>query len=254
MDWSRAKSVLIFAFLLLNVLLGYQLWNDMQQRLNSNVDLTQLPAETLRIMQQKNIRLSGNIPTETPSLRELAFRFVSKPGQELSMLETPVNSRIIFNEAELLAELGDVIPDLDQYSFDATLRRDDAFVLYRNVDGLPMFNIKLELYFSNQKIVGYRQEVVELTDTGNLPEKQPILSATKAVGNLIENYLQAGTVVQEIRLGYHGQIFDSDDLQAATPAWRVLLEDGEVYYVQAISGEVATDKEPEASNGQGTTE
>lgn len=35
MDWGRAKNVLIYAFLLLNLVLGYQLWNDLREQADS---------------------------------------------------------------------------------------------------------------------------------------------------------------------------------------------------------------------------
>ncbi len=259
MDWGRAKSVLIISFLILNVILGYQLWLDMRERLNTNVDLADLAPETLRIMQEKNIRLPANIPSETPRLSELTFRYTSRAGlTDKIRLETPVNSRIAFYESELLEGLGSTIPQLEQYRFDVPTRRDDAFVFHRlSEDGRPMFDVKLELYYSNQKIDAYRQDLIEIVETkpGGEDDEQSgatVLAASKAVTNLIENYLQAGSVIREVLLGYHGQIFNSDDIQAAEPAWRVLLEDGTVYYVNAISAEVVTEGDsPGASEVQG---
>ncbi len=248
MDWGRAKSVLIISFLLLNVILGYQLWLDMRERLNTNVDLADLEQETLRIMQEKNIRLPANIPSETPRLSELTFRYKTRAGlTDKIRLETPVNSRIAFYESELLEGLGSTIPQLELYRFDVPTRRDDAFVFHRlSEDGRPMFDVKLELYYSNQKIDAYRQDLIEIVapeQGGENGEETAatVLAASKAVTNLIENYLQAGSVIREVLLGYHGQIFNSDDIQAAEPAWRVLLEDGTVYYVNAISGAVVTE-------------
>lgn len=254
MDWGRAKSVLIIAFLLLNVILGYQLWLDMRERLNTNVDLTDLPQETLRIMQEKDIRLAASIPSETPRLSELTFRYTTRAGlSDKIRLETPVDSRIAFYEGELLEGLGSTIPELELYRFDAPTRRDDAFVFHRlSEDGRPMFDVKLELYYSNQKIDAYRQDRIEIVAAESGDEKgeeagAAVLAASKAVANLIENYLQAGAVIKEVRLGYHGQIFNSDDIQAAEPAWRVLLEDGTIYYVNAISGAVVTEGDDEGA-------
>jgi len=260
MDWGRAKTVLIISFLLLNVILGYQLWVDMRERLNTNVDLTDLAQETLRIMQEKDIRLTGSIPSETPKLSELTFRYTARAAlTDKIRLETPVNSRIVFSESELLEGLGSTIPQLELYRFDAPTRRDDAFVFHRlSEDGRPMFDVKLELYYSDQKIDAYRQDLIEIVDSQTEGEEEgaAVLAASKAVANLIENYLQAGSVIKEVRLGYHGQIFNSDDIQAAEPAWRVLLEDGTIYYVNAISGAVVTEGDAEEADtlGDGSPE
>ncbi|GGF94017.1 two-component system regulatory protein YycI [Paenibacillus abyssi] len=246
MDWSRAKSVLIFSFLLLNIVLGYQLWMDWRERLNTAGDVTDLPQETLQIMQEKNIRLIGKIPSGTPELQDLEYRFTTTPSEAVRKeLETPVDSRIIFTEKELMEGLGDVIPALDQYQYDPEASTVEVSVLYRMVDELPMFNVKLMLFNSNQKIIAYQQVLVEQVQPGQA-KAQTVLSASKAVVPLIENYLQPGVVIKDIRLGYQGQVFNSED-QVAAPSWRVLLEDGletsEVYYVNAISGEVVTEKD-----------
>jgi len=54
---------------------------------------------------------------------------------------------------------------------------------------------------------------------------------------LAERYLKSGDVIRDIRLGYHGPMYDSES-QLLAPKWRVMLEDGDIYYVHAISGEV----------------
>lgn len=245
MDWGRAKSVLIMSFLMLNIVLAYQLWMDRSERMNVNVDLTVLTSETLRVMQEKGIRLTGSIPSETPSLGELTYRYLMKPGSgDKIRLESPIDSRIVYAESELeiQEQLGGIVPDIELYRFDAVQNRDGVFIFYRkNVDKLPMFDVKLELYYSNQKITDYTQSRVETIDNG-AGELQPVLPAAKAVANLIENRLPEGSVIMDIRLGYHGQIFNTE-LQVASPSWRVLLEDGGTYYVNAISGEVVTDVE-----------
>ncbi|AJY74862.1 two-component system regulatory protein YycI [Paenibacillus beijingensis] len=252
MDWGRAKSVLIIAFLLLNVLLGYQLWSDIQERLNANIDLTELKPETLAAMQQKNIELTEGIPTETPQLRDLTYLLLP-PQEKLQVkLETPVDSKVIFSRDELDKALGSVIQDLDQYAFDPSANRSNGvFVLYRMVDSRPLFDVSLELYYnSNQKIVAYSQDQIELVPSEQA-KKQTVLPASKAVSSLIESYLPEGSVVKEIRLGYHGQPFDSET-QVAAPSWRVMLEDGKVFYVQAISGDVVTDDETQNESNNPT--
>ncbi|EXX85355.1 two-component system regulatory protein YycI [Paenibacillus darwinianus] len=242
MDWGRAKSVLIIAFLLLNVLLGYQLWADMSDRLNSNVDLTALPQETLLVMQEKGIRLTGSIPSDKPKLADLSFRYTLKSGQNDKIkLDKPVDSRIVFTESELIEGLGAIVPDLELYRFDSVASYDGVFVLYRLYEGLPMFDVKLELYYSNQKIVAYKQDRIMLI-ADKESKRQPLLPAATAVDSLILKHLQPGSAIQDIRLGYgyQGQAFNTEDIQGTAPTWRVLLEEGPDYYVDAISGEVVS--------------
>jgi regulatory protein YycI of two-component signal transduction system YycFG len=252
MDWSRAKSVLILAFLLLNVVLGYQLWENVSERLNTGQKLGDLDADTLRMMKERGIGLaaSASIPSETPALRDLTYRFKTTGTAEEVQLEKPVDSRIIFDEKELLAQLGDVIPDLAQYQYDQLASTDGVFVLYRMAGGRPMFDVKLELFYSNQnqKITAYRQTQVELVDADDALEAHEVLPASKAIVPLVDKYLEEGSVIKEISLGYHGQLFNSET-QYAAPSWRVLLENGKPFYVHAISAEVVQEKAEDAEAG-----
>ncbi len=249
MDWGRAKSVLIMSFLMLNVLLGYQLFNDIREQLNANVNSAELPQDKLLLMQQKRITFasSANLPSETPKLGDLTYLLHSDIHQKSvpTPLEKPIDSALNFNKGQLIKAIGGQVPELEHYTYDLHNSREGVFVLHRMVDGRPMFNVKLELYNSNLKITGFLQDRVELVSTG---EAKQVLPASKVVASLIETYIAEGSVITDIQLGYHGQIFDSEK-QVSAPSWRVMLEDGKVYYVHAISGEVATDG-GEEGNGE----
>ncbi|GJM68352.1 hypothetical protein HMSSN036_05680 [Paenibacillus macerans] len=100
MDWGRAKNVLIYAFLLLNLVLGYQLWNGVREQRDSNLDITSLDNNTQRIMDEKQIRVLAKIPTETPELAKIAYRFVDDEQQGKTVdLPAPVDSKLIFRRA-----------------------------------------------------------------------------------------------------------------------------------------------------------
>ncbi|MFC5529561.1 two-component system regulatory protein YycI [Cohnella yongneupensis] len=247
MDWRRAKSVLIFSFLMLNILLGYQLWTEWRERLNTTVDWTSLPPETQEIMREKNIKfmVEAKIPTETPVMRsELTYSFRQRVGSDPSdriAIPNPPETRVVFNEQELTTALGSVIPELGVYRFDDLSSRQGVFVFNRLVGGYPMFKIHLELFYSDQRILAYGQDLIDIKPSEGAREQQ-VLPASKAIANLIERNLQAGSTIKEIRLGYYGEIFPGAERQVSAPSWRVLLENGEVYYVNAINAEVATEK------------
>ncbi|WEK54213.1 MAG: two-component system regulatory protein YycI [Candidatus Cohnella colombiensis] len=246
MDWRRAKSVLIIAFLMLNVLLGYQLWTEWRERLNTTADWTSLPPETQQVMREKNIKfkVEAKIPTETPLMRELTYTFNKRVGltaEERIVLDPAPETRIVYFEQELADSLGDVIPDLSAYTFDDPSSREGVFVFNRMIYGFPIFKIHLEFYYSEQRIRTYSQDLIDIQPSLTESE-QKVLPASKAIASLIERNLPADSTIKEIRLGYYGEIFDVTDRQVVAPSWRVLLENGEVYYVNAISAEVATEK------------
>jgi regulatory protein YycI of two-component signal transduction system YycFG len=247
MDWGRAKSVLILSFLMLNVILGSQLWMEYRERLNTAVDWTSLPPETQQFMREKNIQVDDNakIPTDTPVLRELTYTFKERAGQGMKdrmVIPSTPETQIVYFEDELKDALGGIIPELNRYTLDQLGSRDGVFVFNWVEGGWPLFDIHLELFHSEQKINAYEQDVIEIRPTGNAKEQQ-VLPAAQALAKIIERNLPAGSVIKEIRLGYHGEIFDELDEQVSSPTWRVLLENGEeVYYVNALSAEVTTEK------------
>lgn len=239
MDWGRAKNVLIYAFLLLNLVLGYQLWNDLQEQADSNPDFISLESSIQKSMDEKNVRVLAKIPSETPALPKISYRFMDdvQNGKRVD-LSKPVDSKLIFSPKELANALKTSLPDIGNYWYDEAASREGEFVLRPLVDGKwPMFKIELKLYYSNQKILSYSDQAIEIASLEG-EKKQQVLSASKALGNLIENFLPEGSVVTEIELGYYGEVFNSDAHLPAAPAWRFILESGKEYYVQGISGDV----------------
>ncbi|WP_018754199.1 two-component system regulatory protein YycI [Paenibacillus terrigena] len=243
MDWSRAKSVLILAFLILNIILGYQLWLDVREQLSSNLDWTSLPEDTKKQMEMKLIQVQGKIPSETPALIERTFQFVDEEQNTNRVdLPAPVSSQLIFNEKELRKALKDEVPTIERYVFDPPTSPptspDGVFRLQYMLDNKwPMFEVSLELFYANQNIVAYREnKVVELESKEKADKEQKVLPATNALGILIEKFLPTGSVVKEIKLGYHGQVYNETLVTA--PAWRIVLESGDIYFVNAISAEV----------------
>ena len=237
MDWGRAKSVLIYAFMLLNLVLGYQLWNDLREQANANPDLTSLTENTQRVMEAKDIKVPIQIPTETPELPKINYRFYGEDDGKDVLLKEPVYSKLIFEPDQLVTALKDSIPDISRYRYDPEGASDGVFILHPLANGKwPLFRVNMELHYSQQRIVSYQQQKVEISAIGD-EKRQRVLPASKALGNLVDNYLPEGSVVRSIELGYYGELFDSD-AQVAAPVWRFTLESGDIYYVQGISGDV----------------
>src|SRR5690606_33192397 len=184
---------MIISFLLLNILLGYQLWSNVRAQLNANANSAELPADKLQLMQQKRITLNTNLPSETPMMGDLTYLLESDSmeNRKPTLIVPAVDSAVVFNEKQLERTLGTFIPDLSEYVYDllSSNRTEGVFVMHRVVDGRPMFHTKLELYNSNLKITAYLQDRVEITRTG---EKQQVLASSKIVSSLIETYLEPG--------------------------------------------------------------
>jgi len=242
MDWGRAKNVMIYAFLLLNLVLGYQLWNDVREQGSTNLDYTSLDVNTQRIMQEKNIQLLCLILSRTPVLPKINYHIISDEKIDHMELDTPVDSKLVFLGDQLVKALENQIPKFEEYRYDPMESENGIFVFHPLVEAeWPLFNdqLKLKLMYSDRKIVSYQLSPIQMVST-NEEEQQKVLTAVDALATLINKYIAPNSVVKDIQLGYYGEMFNSEN-QVAAPAWRFTLEN-EVYYVQGISGDVISSK------------
>lgn len=246
MDWGRAKNVLIYAFLLLNLLLCYQLWVDLRDKVSANLDFTSLSEETQQIMEQKGIRILSPIPAATPQLPNITYRYSGEEQEQTPVeLEQPIDSKLIYsNFSELSNQIEGQIPDIANYELDSQENEVGKFVLHPLVQKeWPLFRVRLELMYSNQKIVAYRRPEIEIGSSSS-QEIQKVLPASQALSSLIEKYFAPDTVVMDIQLGYYGELFNSES-QVAAPMWRFVLENGKSYYVHGISADIISPKTTE---------
>lgn len=239
MDWGRAKTVLIISFLLLNLLLGYQLWT-------SNQDFAATKgggigaSEMVQLLNSKGVVMEAVVPAETPSLREIAVRFQDQAqAVRQEMLKEPVRDDLkLISGSALPARIARQIEGKGSYVLDVALSRKGSYVYNQTYRGLPMFEVRLELLAEKDVLVQVRQHLAEvLAGASGDAKEQRVLSAMTAVGAVVENYLGSGAVITDIRLGYHGQLYNSET-QVLAPFWRIMLRSGELYYVHAINGAV----------------
>lgn len=241
MDWRRAKSILIFAFLALNLLLAYQLWADRFSQTALNRDAADLEEETKELLAGKNIRVIPSIPKETPKLSTINVRFLEdyRSPKEVKLAQ-PIRFISLLNRSTIKEiQSKTSLQHFESYRLDPSSNKGSRFIFHQVYRDLPMFDVTLQLFTENTEITGYKQTYVEVKSGGELNDKsgQKIISAYAAVRSLAENYLSEGAVITDIRLGYHGQLYDSED-QTFVPNWRISLSDREPYYVHALTGAV----------------
>jgi regulatory protein YycI of two-component signal transduction system YycFG len=238
MEWGRAKTILILAFLMLNLMLGYQLWQSKFKLPDESSEIELIAEEVMSIAASKNIMLDAVIPNETPRMNEITVTF----GEEGIMgkkveFDQAIPYNIAITGSEAWTVLAEHIPNLDEYRYDPYTSHSGIVVLHQLANGYPMFDVRLELKAELQQIVSYKQNYVEILESGDLASEQRVLSAYLAIGRLVENYMRPGSVITDVQLGYHGQIFNSET-QVLAPTWRIMTSDNEMYYVHAINGSV----------------
>ncbi|WP_409343647.1 two-component system regulatory protein YycI [Paenibacillus sp. MBLB4367] len=242
MDWGRAKTILIVSFLFLNVLLGYQLWVTRFSQTYSETDTASIIEETNKLLAIKNIRVLADVPKDTPKLGQITVKLPEKYRDAKKVtLQQPIKYVNLISRSglkEVIAKLP--VENATAYKLDTALSRDDEYVFYQMMTDMPLFDATLHLYGQKGEINGFKQTKVEVQSGGEHKE-QKVISAYTAIRSLAEN-LPEGSVIADVRLGYHGQQFDSET-QVLLPTWRVVLAEGGPYYVQAFNGELERPQE-----------
>ncbi|NOU68683.1 hypothetical protein GC096_32135 [Paenibacillus sp. LMG 31461] len=239
MNWSRAKSILIASFLLLNMILGFQLWStNRSNQTGVSLDPSSTVEDLNRALRNKNIRLADELPTDPPKLKVITVKYDDsiKPGEERT-LKTPLYMSALLGkgaskEVQSLSE----IPNFTMYQLDSAISRDGIYVFSQMYSKIPLFDVMVELNEKNGEITSYRQAFVEVESEVEQTE-QKMISAQLAVRSLVDNYLSDGSIITEVRLGYHGQPYNSQT-QPMYPHWRITIDNGDIYYLQAFNGAV----------------
>ncbi|MFS1510970.1 two-component system regulatory protein YycI [Chengkuizengella sp. SCS-71B] len=233
MEWGRAKSILIFAFLLLNLLLGYQLWINNINLLNPFFGGNEIIQETRKLLEEKGIVLEEEIPVDTLSLKQITIDFENKYELNEVGLTHPIKmDQIITKRAS--KEISQEIINFDQYQVDEILSDENYKVFNQLYENLPLFDVQLTLYGTEDQLTHYNQKAA-IVIPDMVQEEQEVLAAPLIINLLAEDYMKQGEVIEDIQLGYQG--FESNP-QVLFPKWRIAMDSGDIYYVHAFTGKV----------------
>ncbi|NOU72922.1 hypothetical protein GC098_16080 [Paenibacillus sp. LMG 31458] len=239
MNWSRAKTILICSFLMLNMILGFQLWStNRSNQTEIALDTSGTVEELNNALRNKNIRLMDELPTDQPKMKVITVKYDDnmKPS-ELKTLKTPINmSNLLGKGASKEVQAQSEIPNFGLYQLDSAISRKGVYVFTQIYGKNPLFDVRVELSENNGEITSYRQVYVEV-ESGVEQTEQKLIPAQLAVRSLVDNYLSDGAIITEVRLGYHGQPYNSET-QPMFPHWRIRIDNGDIYYVQAFNGAV----------------
>ncbi|WP_240343976.1 two-component system regulatory protein YycI [Paenibacillus sp. SYP-B3998] len=224
---------------MLNMILGFQLWStNRSNQTEIAADTSGTVEELNRVLRSKNIRLVEELPTDLPKLKVITVKFDEsfKPG-EMKTLKTPMTMTSILGKSVTKeVQARSEIPHFEMYQFDSVTSKNGVYQFNQAYGKLPLFDVKVELNEQNGEITSYRQAYVEV-ESGVEQAEQKLIPAQLAVRSLVENYLSEGSIITEVRLGYHGQLYNSQT-QPMFPHWRVTIDNGDIYYLQAFNGAV----------------
>lgn len=260
MDWGQAKSIFIVSFLLLNAILGYQLWYKYDDKIET-VQLTKNRVQELEQMARlKSIRYKGTelkgekLPKDAPDLNFLYVEYGDGISQEKGV-EGESSKTVVFDPSielrsplsvERVTEALQGVYNMANYRYDEYLSKSNQIVYHQLEQDVPMFASTLEIYIQDARITSAKQRSVKVLRQASA---RKVISAYTAVRTAVESYVPEKSNIVDISIGYHGQQYNSN-VQVLAPVWRIALESGSVYYVNAITGVIDTSQSLEIKQNQ----
>lgn len=280
MDLSRAKTILIVAFLMLNAFLGYRLWLS-PQSLRAGGSLTGDEVERLReLLQSNGYEIATAIPRQIPRLALLhvarlprrdsslvrTFRFDGAPrtpredggslyAREGESLEIAQNGHVVYrNHNRSGLGLGEETrTQAERYLREMGLWQDDLKIdlnALRDPRGGTRFRYVqtyqgFPLFFCSVEVLLLDGIIVEVSmyqvaPLGFSEREITVISALEAV----ETFVEQARSLSDRRIVDISLGYYSQDYDAErweiAPVWRIAVADGTAFYVNAFTGEAET--------------
>lgn len=254
-DWSRTKTIFIVTFFVLDLFLGYQLYQK-----QSNNQFEYISESSVKIEDQ--LKNAGITYTELPEVpKQLShvigetYTFSKKDIAKLSSDELTVSvtddyKKLLFSFHEPKTVIGvedeakNVIASHglfnDEYIFSKPLSTKGKELVYiQTYNGRPIYQKEgsengqiIVALDDDGNVTKFSQTYLKTNEEGN---EQEILTAIKAINQLYnKNKLEKNDEITEIELGYYSLI--EGKVQVLAPTWFIEVNEERYYYVNAING------------------
>ncbi|MBY6037530.1 two-component system regulatory protein YycI [Fictibacillus nanhaiensis] len=280
MDWQKTKSIFILTFLVLNVFLGYQLYQ--KNDINNIGRLSEQPLE--EILQINKISYLDKIPKYKADQT-----FISAQRYKFTEEEKNLKSKDISLNKEKSTDITlnytlkkpmdlpkkdskDLITSLTTF-LEENVSRGKEYTYYqwdkeKNIVWFNQIYLKKPIIYKasnfetpketsvdfeapngmikfqldeDGKLTGFTQTYLFILRQGAFQE---IIAPEKALGRLLDTaHLTKGDNIQSIKLGYYSLV-DLGDLQVYAPTWFIETEDGQ-YLVNATDSSIQVLSEEE---------
>ncbi|MDF3001424.1 MAG: hypothetical protein K0Q48_1543 [Bacillota bacterium] len=240
MDWTKAKTILIVALLVTNlVLAGAYLFQNMRFE-----DEAEMQDGTIKLLAAKNIYLKTEIPEEQPRMPKLTVQFDTINEDDVNEL---IASQASLPEAEqsdenLITITTQFIKDCGLMTENVTFHSiersgDEIKVTYKNyIENVAIEESYILCTLKGGKIVEFRRFWLDPVEVSN-SEKEVMPARAALVKFMSENAGADPIYIQNISLVFwlDSSAFNAESpvTDTAFPAWKILYNDNKVQYVTA---------------------
>lgn len=252
MDLARAKTILIVAFLVLNVILVQQIFFRQAVGDDQKSVTLQENQEVEQLLSNFNISLVEALPIEQKAMSFLELESVSILNETLSTpeyLERGVATiyqqqenryyyrwtQDDFSSQNIISNREAILKDLDSWLTKAVYLSDYYNQGKQHYEHYPLFGHEIELVFVDDQLTEWIQHSpVRVTE---IEQKTEVLAAATALRRLPEVLANKSVTVLKIEAGYYSR-FTEEDIIIVPPIWRFTLDNQQQISVNALSGQI----------------
>ncbi|HML35835.1 MAG TPA: two-component system regulatory protein YycI [Bacillota bacterium] len=234
MDWTKAKTILIVALIITNlVLIGTYVY----QNTRFNTDEKEMQDVTVKLLAEKNIFIETDIPKERPKMSKLTVKY-DKMNEDV--IKEQLDRQEALTEAEqtdenLISVTKSFIEECglmtENVTFDRIDRTDDEIlVTYKNYIGKTAIEDSYIIFtIKDGKIADFKRYWLNPVDDNDI-EKEVIPAVAALVKFMSENTEGEKIHVTDISLVYYldSNAFDAESpvTDTAFPAWKITYDQG----------------------------
>ncbi|WP_202081542.1 two-component system regulatory protein YycI [Caldalkalibacillus salinus] len=255
MDWSRTKTILIAAFLVLNIFLGYQLW-EKKTRVMELAYLNEGSIEEVLSLRdiETEIELTSE-PLDMPQLNATVLthellEIKGNEGQQIHVQKDQLTASFTdtidifdpFDEDAFEEDILSTVTYGDQYVYDHTNHQSIEYVQYYNDFPIFLGTLSFNMESGGPTVVtGYEQVYYHVVNSGT---EQTVLPLFHSIRTLLDNQvIPPFSTIKEAQLGYYSQVHEGEN-QVLTPVWRIIIEVNDQRmqaFVNAYTGAIESD-------------
>lgn len=234
MDWRRAKTILITAFLLLNFFLASKVFDTIGKQ-NQYLNNNKITDEQIRnLLKLHQIQLGPNvkkIDTEQVNIRKGSLEKITNsqpigPNRYEKSVDFPENEDYNANTVENIVRKH--YPGKIRFAYQEA----DSFYFYQVIDGYSIYTKEpIVATLKNGKL--HMKAIYFKPDPSDYGELIQITPVNNALNTLIIREDLKNTTVEQIELGYH---LSSSDPAYLLPVWRFQIG-GKPYIIHAHQSE-----------------
>ncbi|TCP70284.1 two-component system regulatory protein YycI [Baia soyae] len=250
MDWRKAKTILIIAFLILDLYIGSLLYANYRENDLRVAKSTLSDRQIEELAQFNDIKLANKkveVPEEMAVYTGVTTKLDWKSiGDGIYQKEFPNPTQVGESPSEVKAFLQkERLPYLTDYNFDKMEEVSSSeIMIYQEKDRFPIFNGNIKLKFNNKKEVKSISYVhYELREP--LPQAHRPNQLNNALASLLPQIKK--TTVQSAELGYQRNKYNKDTDSIMIPIWRFKVG-GKFYYIGTTSSDSISSVQPATNN------